>query len=166
VAVLTEVPLNPGFDVSMNIRDIEDHIGRVFEVDWHDLTCYRVFPQGYPDRTAPVILTKKGRISRVELEDSIGHRLAGFPENQELRRQVMELGGADVQFIRRRVFEAVPVPISRRLIIPISAGIAIDSIVHGKRRDENFLNRCPLTILGRVGTIRPIGRPSRTKASG
>jgi len=59
VAIVTEVPLNPGFDAGMNMHDIQDHIFRLFNIHWRDLTCYRILPRGYPDKIAPMIFTKE-----------------------------------------------------------------------------------------------------------
>lgn len=106
---MTEVPLNPGFDISMNIRDIEDHIVTEFEIDLRDLTCFRIMPRGYPDRIAPMVFTKRGQTSRTVLAIAIGHQLPSLPEDQALRSLVMDLGGAEIKSIRRQVFEAIPV---------------------------------------------------------
>jgi hypothetical protein len=108
VAIVTEVPLNPGFPMWINTRDIGPHIERLFSIDLADLTFYRVVPRGYLDPEAPFVAARdNGLISRDDLEASLGLQLPGLPENQELRRRVMELGGAETKYIRRQLFEAI-----------------------------------------------------------
>jgi hypothetical protein len=109
VAILTEVPLNPGYSMSLNVPNIKNHIERAFSLDVDNLTFYRVLSRGYPDPAAAVIYTKEGWTSRDGLEASVGLQLPGLPENGELRKRVIELGGSETEYVRRQVFEAVPV---------------------------------------------------------
>src|SRR5271165_1156811 len=72
VAVLTEVPLNPGLPIFIDISDINDSLVKIFDIDSRPLTYYRVLPRGYPAPDAPVILAKNSRTSRQDLVALIG----------------------------------------------------------------------------------------------
>lgn len=110
VAIVTEVPLNPGAFMKEITNDIQLHIERVLSIDMHDLTFYRVLPRGYPHPDAPIVFTKDKRsISLNRLGTSLGLQLPDLPANLELRRKVIELSGAETKYERRDVFEAVPV---------------------------------------------------------
>jgi hypothetical protein len=110
VAIVTEVPLNPGLPMYHNTDDISRHIEHILSIDTQDLTFYRVVPRGYPIPEAPAVFTEDKRSMSLDvLEGSLGLKLPRLPENLELRRSVMELGGAEAKYERREFFEAVPV---------------------------------------------------------
>lgn len=108
VAIVTEVPLNPGRPMPENEDKIRSHIELILGASIRQLTFYRVLPRGYPLPESPVVLTKaRISISLDLLETSLGLPLPPLPENKELRTRVLELGSAAAKHERRTVFEAV-----------------------------------------------------------
>jgi hypothetical protein len=101
IAIVTEVPLNPGLPMYMNESEIGIQIQELFGIEYVDLTFYRILPRGYPDPEAPSIFNKAKRIvSRAELEALVGLPLPTLPDDPELRIKVIELGGKDVPLPR------------------------------------------------------------------
>ena len=110
VAIVTEVPLNPGMPMQENEDEIRSHIELILGVSMRQLTFYRVLPRGYPLPESPVVLTKgRSSISLNVLEVSLGLPLPPLPENTELRTRVLELGGVAAKHERRTVFEAMSI---------------------------------------------------------
>ena len=80
IAIVTEVPLNPGLPMYMNESEIGIQIQKLFGIEYVDLTFYRILPRGYPIPEAPCIFNKtNGIVSRAELETVVGLPLPTFP---------------------------------------------------------------------------------------
>ncbi len=114
VAVLTEVPGNPGFSISNGHEQIVSALADRFGPDLKSGQFFHVWPQGLFD-TGPSwneVTTAGHRVGpscRGAVERMVGTPLLDLPEHEELYRRVTELGGGCVDETFRRIFEPFPV---------------------------------------------------------
>ncbi len=117
VAVVTEVPGNPGWSVDNGVSRIIEHLEASFGVRTRGLSLFVIWPRGAPIPDAPLVnrvsLGPGGAqwrsASRSEIEQCVGAPLAALPDHDELHRRVLALGGGTVVEDWRPVFEALPV---------------------------------------------------------
>lgn len=139
VAILTEVPGNPGLSVTNAVSSIASFVARESNLDLRELVLYEVWPSGGPvsSHINRVSLTSTGQevvphvgpgkrqkvitgtrftgspewgdATWVEVEALLGQPVSHLPEHEELYKRVCDLGGGVVEEVRRPVFEALPV---------------------------------------------------------
>lgn len=116
IAVLTEVPGNPGTSVTNGLETLIDWICRVHAVERSRLTVFEIWPIGAATMTSP-------RVSRVRLapalrwepasrgniEALVGGPLSELPDHDHLYPMVRSLGGGRLCEPERELFEALPV---------------------------------------------------------
>lgn len=116
VAIVTEVPGNPGWTVTNCISRIACYLQAQYEITPEALVLYEVWPNRAGDAGGPSI--KRIRFgpspewttaSRIEIENMVETSLPALPAHEELYRRVLALGGGVSEERTRRVFEAVPV---------------------------------------------------------
>lgn len=116
VAVITEVPGNPGASVTNRVEEIVDHIRSVFATG-DALRVYEVWPPGSTGSVdalvSRVVLGPSApewtEADRAEIEAIIGAALPALPGHEDLYRRVRDLGGGTLTEAARPVFEAYPV---------------------------------------------------------
>ena len=116
LAVVTEVPGNPGFSVDNGISQILEHLHTKFGVEVRRLALYEIWPVGSPGADGTVVSRVHLQphlswqsASRQEIEDLVGAPLPPLPSNDALRQRVLALGGGTTVEHLRPVFEAFPV---------------------------------------------------------
>lgn len=116
VAVVTEVPGNPGQSVINASEAIVADIERRLDVDPATLTVYAVMPSGLTGATMPsacrVHVRPEPRWDDVvitDIEANIGHRLVALPPHGELLRRVVALGGDLQDEIYEPVYQTIAV---------------------------------------------------------
>jgi hypothetical protein len=118
LAVVTEVPGNPGLSVSNGMTLIVDHLSGVHAVDPDSLLLYEIWPPGCagaPGRDGRVLRVSLGsnqswaEVSIEEIEDVTGGPLPRLPDHDDLYQEVKHAGGGVFNKIYRRIFEAVRV---------------------------------------------------------
>lgn len=139
LAVITEVPGNPGQSVTHAIERIAAHVATTFHLDLRTLVIFEIWPRGakVPARVSRVSLTRDGRdrapqvrghrrkrtlvgtefTGRPEWSDStrrhierlIGGKLPELPHHERLYERVLTLGGGCYEEEWQRRFEPVPV---------------------------------------------------------
>lgn len=115
VAVITEVPGNPGFSVTTIISGITIHILQEFGIGSDQLTAYGIYPRVSDLDSTSVCQVKAGppvswkRSSLAEIEADLGIQLPELPHHEELYRQVLQRGGGSRTNIYHDIFEAFPV---------------------------------------------------------
>jgi hypothetical protein len=114
VAVLTEVPGNPGFSISNGHKHVVSALTEKFGTGLISGYWFHVWPQGLfstgpswseVDATGREI----GPSCRAAVERLVGMPLLDLPQYDKLYRRVIELGGGCYQEQFRQVFEAIPV---------------------------------------------------------
>ena len=116
VAVVTEVPGNPGASVTNRVEEIVGYIRSGFATG-DALRVYEVWPPGSPGSVegsvSSVLLGPSGprwaEADRAEIEAIIGAELPALPGHDELYRRVCDLGGGTLNEAARPVFKAHPV---------------------------------------------------------
>lgn len=117
VAIVTEVPGNPGKSVTNAISEVADYITVSFRVDSERLKLYQIWPRRAGARGGAeyrrVMLSgahpEWSSVASQEVEDLVGGRLPTLPRHEALYSRVLSLGGGNSQEIYRWVFEAIPV---------------------------------------------------------
>lgn len=114
LAVVTEVPGNPGPNSMNGLEDFVTYLQDTFGVISSKLTLFQIWPAGYLDsatKLSRVTLSKQPRwsdVDRAVIEALVGP-LPSLPNHQELLKLVGEMGGWIRDPIFRDVFEAIPV---------------------------------------------------------
>lgn len=115
VAVVTEVPGNPGGSIANEHSTIQAALVNQFDVELDSLAVFDVWPKGcLGNESSWSKIDRAGYAeapdtSRAEVERLVGQDLPDLPEHDELYRQVLDLGGGVWDEAFRRVFEALPV---------------------------------------------------------
>ena len=117
VAVVTEVPGNPGHSVCNGIEEIRDHLVDRFGVDPTRLTLFEVHPRscwGFGDEVVRfrIDLIPYTEFTEVTLDDVVAgaeEPLPPLPQHDVLYAQVLATGGGVYQPIHWPVYGAVPV---------------------------------------------------------
>jgi hypothetical protein len=115
VAVVTEVPGNPGRSVMNASEAIFEEIGRRFEIDNASLTSYIVMPGGFTEaarkawRVSVLPDLRWDEVTIRDIEGLVGHPLEPIPDHRELFGRVLSLGGDPDDELHEPVFEAVRV---------------------------------------------------------
>lgn len=115
VAVVTEVPGNPGGSIANEHSTIQAALVDQFGAQLDSLALFQVWPKGcFGEEASWAKIDRAGfaeapDTSRAEVERLVGQDLPDLPEHDELYRQVLELGGGVWDEAFRRVFEAFPV---------------------------------------------------------
>lgn len=115
VAVVTEVPGNPGQSVLNATETIVEEIRRQFEVDPESLASYLVMPSGFTGGArkawqvhgSPEL--RWGRVTIADIEGVVGQPLAALPAHVDLLDRVLALGGDPADELQEPVFEAISV---------------------------------------------------------
>lgn len=115
VAVVTEVPGNPGQSVMNASETVVEEIERRFNVDAASLMSFLVMPSGFTGDTqkawrvhlAPA--TRWNKVTLADIEGVIGRRLAPLPAHADLLDRVLALGGDPEDEIQEPVFETIAV---------------------------------------------------------
>lgn len=115
VAVITEVPGNPGGTATNVIERIVAHVAHRFDINPANLVVFEIVPRGaWGALEGAVHRVEVGdpvrwvKSSRSEIETMVGN-LPDLPEHETLYRRVLGLGGGNLEERLRDVFEAVPV---------------------------------------------------------
>ncbi len=114
LAVVTEVPGNPGQNSTNGLEEIVSYLADTFGVISNRLTLFEIWPAGYvasATKISRVTLSDPPQwvdADRVLIETQVG-RLPPIPEHQDLLKEVAELGGVIREPVIRDVFAAVPV---------------------------------------------------------
>lgn len=116
IAVVTEVPGNPGQSVINASEAIVADIEHRLDVDPATLTVYAVIPSGATGATAPsacrVHVLPEPQWEDVAITDIaavVGQRLAALPPHDELLRRVVALGGDLQDEIYEPVYQTIAV---------------------------------------------------------
>lgn len=115
VAVVTEVPGNPGGSISNRHSTVQAALVNQFGVDLGSIALFHAWPRGlFGDKVLWSKVDRDGRArdgnaSRADVERLVRQSLPDLPEHQELYRRVLDLGGGTWDEEFRRVFEALPV---------------------------------------------------------
>ncbi len=115
VAVVTEVPGNPGQSVVNASEAIVEEILRQFEVDAGSLALFLVMPSGFTGgaltawqvHDSPEL--RWDRVTIGDIEGFVGQPLAALPAHVDLLDRVLALGGDANDEVHEPVFEAIPV---------------------------------------------------------
>jgi hypothetical protein len=116
VAVVTEVPGNPGFSVTNGMPLIRSHLVDEFGVDCRVVTLYEIWPPGSLEalehgglfRVELESMEPYSEVSIAEIEAAAGEPLPHLPAHEELYALVREAGGGIFNPVYERIFEAVP----------------------------------------------------------
>jgi hypothetical protein len=114
VAVITEVPGNPGRNSMNGLDAIVDYLGRSLKIDVATLSFFQVWPSGYTEAATDVSRVTLGpnphwtEVDWSAILDVVG-QLPAIPEHGELLKSVAALGGSEREPIMRDVFQAIPV---------------------------------------------------------
>ncbi|MGC2207522.1 MAG: hypothetical protein WA724_06665 [Candidatus Dormiibacterota bacterium] len=114
VAVVTEVPGNPGLNAMNGLDGIVKYLQDVLAVDLARLDYFQIWPSGYLDATTDISRVLLGahprwrKVARAEIEALVGV-LAPLPDHQQLLGRVTALGGWERHPYFRDVFAAYPV---------------------------------------------------------
>lgn len=115
VAIVTDVPGNPGRSIANGHEAIQQVLVDRFGVKLASLAFYQVWPAGrMQDGALWSKIDRAGHaedpdVSRAHVERLVGQDLPDLPEHAELYRQVLAFGGGVWQEEFQRVFEALPV---------------------------------------------------------
>jgi hypothetical protein len=115
VAVVTEVPGNPGQSVMNASEVIVEEIGRRFEIETASLACFIIMPAGFTEATRKawrvhvVPRLRWDDVSIADIEGVLGHPLEPIPAHEELFERVLALGGDPEDKVQEPVFEAIAV---------------------------------------------------------
>jgi hypothetical protein len=113
VAIVTEVPGNPGMSVTNDISRIRDFIVDTFHVASRELTFYEVWPKGVgyvPPSWQRVRFEPDPiwhRATRAQVERRLSGAMPLLPEHDELYARVIAMGGGGTYDVYQRVFENV-----------------------------------------------------------
>lgn len=116
LAVITNVPGNPGRPATNSIEDIARHILDGFGIEASQLTLFEVWPRGASEGIGPswksVTTVSSSRhwtdTTRSAVEGVVGVPLPELPGHDDLYSRVLALGGGRWEDIWRPVFEAFP----------------------------------------------------------
>ncbi|MHB1526757.1 MAG: hypothetical protein ACYCZN_10845 [Candidatus Dormibacteria bacterium] len=114
IAVVTEVPGNPGLNSMNGLESIVYYLRDALKVEPTTLVLFQIWPSGYSDTTTEisrVVLDGPPRwpkVSRAEIESLVG-KLPPLPDHETLLERVAALGGWVSDPIPRHVFRAIPV---------------------------------------------------------
>jgi len=116
VAVITNVPGNPGGSATNRIKHRAQYVIEAFGIDPARLTLFEIWPRGFSHNGATykrVDVTgdhpRWTATSRKAIEALVGEPLLELPEHADLYGQVVELGGGNWDDVWRPTFKAVPV---------------------------------------------------------
>lgn len=115
VAVVTEVPGNPGQSVMNATETVVEEIERRFDIDAASLRSYLVMPSGFTGETQKawrvhlVPAIRWDKVTLPDIEGVIGQRLAPLPAHADLLGRVLALGGDPEDEIQEPVFETIAV---------------------------------------------------------
>ena len=113
VAVLTEVPGNPGQSIANAHEILQETLVARFGVDRGSLTTFQVWPADCSVGVSWWKVDQSGHwvqdVRRRDVERLVAQDLPDLPAHDELYRQVLDLGGGLWQEDFRSVFEAYPV---------------------------------------------------------
>lgn len=116
VAIVSEVPGNPGHSVTNAISRIATYVGQHFHVAMQHLTVFEVWPKGaYGQEEATYKRVVMGPrpdwtdSTRQQVERVVGTRLPALPRHDVLYPMVLDAGGTRYEEIWRHVFDVVPV---------------------------------------------------------
>jgi hypothetical protein len=114
VAVVTEVPGNPGRNTMNGLDSIVSYLHDAFQADTTTLLLFQIWPGGYVENTTEISRVSLGRrphwsrVKLAEIEGLVGV-LPALPDHEQLLERVAALGGWTNDPIRRAVFRALPV---------------------------------------------------------
>jgi hypothetical protein len=113
VAVLTEVPGNPGGSISNQHEFVADHLKRDFGVEFGSLTLFHVWPTDLLDSPSwtendPNTATQIRSTTRADVEQLVGNRLPDLPSHEDLYPRIGEMGGGIWEEHFRPLFQAFP----------------------------------------------------------
>jgi hypothetical protein len=116
VAVVTEMPGNPGISMANNADRIWEFLVENFQLDPQTTTMYQIWPQGAPGEPCVFRIPHGGPggarwrvVRRKKLERHIRNRLEPLPPHDELYRRICAMGGGNEDEKWLDVFEALPV---------------------------------------------------------
>lgn len=117
LAVVTEVPGNPGYSTANGVSLLEEYIRINCGVGDHRLRLFLVTPLGqFSDERESITeaVVRRGErawpaSSRAKVESAIGGPLTPLPPHDELYGLVLAAGGGITREVLRDVFEPVPV---------------------------------------------------------
>lgn len=116
VAVVTEVPGNPGGSISNEHLTVQAALVSQFGADLASIALFHAWPKGcFGDKAAQWSrIDREGHAKdrdadRADVEGFVGQSLPDLPEHEDLYRQVLDLGGGMWDNVFRPVFEAFPV---------------------------------------------------------
>lgn len=114
VAILTEVPGNPGKSIVNGHEFFTKYLEDEFRADMSSMMLVHVWPADFSDPpTWSIIDPVKGLAaadtSRTALEALVGQEFSSLPAHDELYGAVLRLGGGNWEEHSRPVFEALPV---------------------------------------------------------
>jgi len=116
IAVVTEIPGNPGQSVSNAMDEIVGHLRDSMAVRLDALRLFEIRPRGSPaaarTQVAEITLQPEPRwlrSSHAAIARLVGRALPGLPDHARLYQRVLELGGGNVEEQLRERFEPVAV---------------------------------------------------------
>jgi len=116
VAVITEVPGNPGRSVMNATEAIVAEIERRFGIEPAVLTCYEIMPSGVAGPAGWAAWRVELRpeplwhaVVMADIEAAAGQRLVPIPQHSDLLRDVVALGGDALDEVEEPVFKAARV---------------------------------------------------------
>lgn len=117
VAVVTEVPGNPGLSVCNGIEEIREHLVEHFGVDSSRLQLFEIHPTdcwsfGREAERMRIDFTPSAEFTDVTLDQiviAVGNALPPLPAHADLYAQVREAGGGVFQSTYWHIYKAVPV---------------------------------------------------------
>lgn len=185
VAVVTEVPGNPGGSISNRHSTVQAALVNQFGVDLGSIALFHAWPRGlFGDKVLWSKVDRGGRArdgdaSRADVERLVRQSLPDLPEHQELYRRVLDLGGGTWDEEFRRVFEALPVtelpprttqpaaPTTRASTRSLPGSLRVTTGWKGTWRLAGFSwSSSGQRIWPGAVTTATTGVPSRTRASG
>ncbi len=116
IAVVTEIPGNPGLSVTNGISLIRCQLLRDYKIDAEKLILFEIWPPGVLEALGPryyrvdfVPSPTWTEMSFADIERAVGSPVPTLPLHDELYAQVLDAGGGISQPVYRRIFQAVPV---------------------------------------------------------